>query len=384
MEDKSGLSDDQVREIAKESESTDGKKVTIKEVFEATDSSGEVDVSKLQSSWEELTPKAKEYDWVRTTSGEWFKGKIKALYNDELEFDSEEIGLYTFDMEDITNIKSYQIMSINIEDIAIFTGIIRFKDEKIEIIQGNNTFDFTRDQIISFAPNSEKERDSWSGKISLSVDRRKGNKDQFDYTASADLKRRTSKSRLTLDYLGRISKINEITTADDHRLNEKFDIYLSRNFFWTPLFGEFYTDEFQNIEAQYTGGVGIGYTVIDTKTTEWYLSGGPAAVYTEYHTVLENEKKSISSPALELSTNLEVELSKKVDLKFVYKLTFTDEKSGLYKHHMLAKMEHELTSWLDFDITAIWDYLKKPEKDEEGLLPKQDDYQFLFGLGIEF
>ncbi len=384
VKDKSGLSDDEVREIAKKSEKTDDKKVTIKEVFEATDSSGKVDVSKLRSTWEELTPTAKTYDWVRTTSGEWFKGEIKALYNDNLEFDSSEIGLYTFDFDDVTNIKSYNVMSVNIEGLASFVGIIRLKGSKIKIIQGHNTFEFEKTQVVSFAPASEKERDSWSGKITLNLDKRTGNKNQFDYTTTLNLKRRTDKSRLVLDYLGRVSEVNSIKTANDHRINEKFDIYLSRDFFWTPLFAEYYTDEFQNIDSQYTAGVGLGYTVIDTKKTEWYLSGGPAVVYTTHSTVLETEDRTISSPALELSTNLTVDINSKMDFKYDYKLTLTDENSGRYKHHMVAALENELTSWLDFDITAIWDYLKEPQRDAEGLLPKRDDYQFLLGLGVEF
>ena len=383
VKDESGLSDDELREVAKESDTKDDKKVTIKEVFEATDEKGKVDVSALQS-WDDLTPDATKYDWIRTKSGEWFKGEIKALYKDSLEFDSEEIGIYVFDLEDIANIKSYNVMSINIEDIAIIDGIIRLKDENIEIIQGDKSFKFKRSQIVSFAPDAEHETDYWSGKITLSLDRRVGNRDQFDYTTQANLKRRTSKTRLVLDYIGRIAKVNSVEITNDHRINEKFDIYLSRNFFWTPFFSEYYTDEYQNIKSQFTGGVGIGYTVIDTKMIDWDISGGPAAMYTEYGTVQAPNEKIVSSPALELSTDLEIELSKIVDFKYNYKLSLTDTKSGKYTHHMVATFENELTSWLDFDITGIWDHIDKPEKQSDGIVPDKNDFQFLLGLGVEF
>jgi len=384
IEDKSGKSADEIREIAKESEINDKKKISIKDIFEVTDSKGDVDVSKLQSSWENLSPKADTHDWVRTKSGEWFKGKIKTLYHDTLEFDSDEIGIYNFDFKDISQIKTYQVMSVNIEDVALFKGIIRLKDKKIEIIQGDNKYTFDANQIISCVPNAETEKDLWSGKISLSVDKRLGNKKQFDYTAQLNLKRITPKTRLVLDYLGRISNVENNLVSADHRIDEKFDIYLSRNFFWTPLFAEYYTDKFKNIKAQYSGGIGIGYTILDTKLTDWYLSGGPAIIYTQYSTVLESGEKKITSPAFELSTNLDIELSKKVDLKYHYKLTFADRESGTYKHHMLVTVEHELTSWLDLDMKGIWDYIYRPEKDSNGLVAQKSDYQFVMGLGVEF
>lgn len=384
IEDTSGLSDDEVRDIAEKADKEE-KKVSIEEVIQATDSNGTVDVSKIQSRWEELSPTPKDgWDWVQTKSGEWFKGEIKALYDKELEFDSDEVGIYTFDFEDIAQIRSYHRLSVNIEDVASFTGIIRLKDKTITIIQGDKRYEFPRDQIISAAPSGELERHLWSGKITLSLDKRSGNKDQFDYTAKANLNRRTGESRLRLDYLGRISKKESEETANDHRINEKFDIYLSRRFFWTPLFAEYYTDEFLNIKHQYTAGVGIGYTIVDTNRVEWDVSGGPAVVQTHYYTVAEGSDDATRSAALEISTLLDVELTKITDLEFSYKGTFSDEEAGRYKHHMVFTLENELTGWLDLDISLIWDHLQKPREASDSSVPDQDDYQMLLGLGIEF
>ena len=90
IEDSSGLSDDEVRNVAKESDTNkETKKVSISEVIEAVDEKGQVDVSKLQSPWEELSPTPKKYDWVQSKSGEWFKGDIKSIYDEKLEFDSD-------------------------------------------------------------------------------------------------------------------------------------------------------------------------------------------------------------------------------------------------------------------------------------------------------
>jgi len=383
IEDTSGITQEELKEKAEKIDANSTQEITIQEVFKATDNEGNVDITKLQS-WEDLTPTANNFDWVRTRSGEWFKGTIEALYDYKLEFDSEEMGLHTFDFEDITHIKSNQTLSVNIEGLAIFNGIVRLKHDKINIIQGDKEFIFKRSQIVSLAPDNGLEREYWSGKISISLDKRSGNKEQFDYTATATIKRRTSKTRLVLDYLGRISEVNDVKTAQDHRINEKFDIYLSRSFFWTPFFSEFYTDKFQNIKTQYTAGIGAGYSPYHTKKVELDLTAGPAFLYTKHETVQAGQEKEIYSPAAEFRLILDIDISERSDFKYNYLITLTDKNSGQYSHHMIATLENEITTWLDFDISAIWDYIAIPERTASGELPSNDDYQVLVGLGVEF
>ncbi|WP_193110940.1 DUF481 domain-containing protein [Sulfurimonas paralvinellae] len=369
IEDTSGLSEDEVRQVAKKIDKKEAKK--NKEI-------------KKRVRWEDLSPTPVQSDWVETKSGEWFRGKIKGLYNDKLEFDSDEVGVYTFDLDDIKAIKSYQILSVNIENLASISGILRLDGDKLTIIQGDEKYLFPKSQIVSFAPDAELERNLWSGKITFNLDIRSGNTKQADYASQIALKRRTARSILAFDYLGRISFKDNEEIANDHRINEKYDRYITRHFFWTPLFSEYYTDKYKNIKHQATAGFGLGYTLIDTKKTLWNLSGGPAVIYTQFYTVETGHNGSNYSPAMELSTKFERELSAITDFTYDYKLTFSDRDAGVYKHHMIIKFENDLTSWFDLDFTAIWDYVDKPTEDAQGIKPKSSDYQFLVGLGIEF
>ena len=378
------MSDDEIRKRAKTSDNKKVAKVSVSEVVKALDESGKVDISKLQERWEELSPTPVKYDWVQTKSGEWFKGEIKALYDDKLEFDSDEVGLYTFNFEDVVRIKSYHIISVNIENLASFPGVLRLKGEDLTIIQGENRYEFKRHDIVSFAPDGKYERNFWSGKATVGLDIRSGNTNQYDYSATLNVQRRTSVSRLSFDYLGRITSKDDEETANDHRLNQKYDRYLTRHFFWTPAFSEFYTDKYKNIDRQLTFGLGAGYTLIDTKKTTWSFSGGPAGLYTRYVTVSSGKDIDSYSPAMELSTNYEIEINKITDITYNYKLTFTDDKAGKYKHHMLLTFENELTSWLDLDITGVWDYIYEPETSSDGVVPEKSDFQLLIALGMEF
>ena len=384
VEDESGLSDDAVRKIAKESDKKVKKILDIQDVMDVTDENGKVDLAKLEAKWDKLSPSPVKYDWVQTKSGEWFKGVIKALYDDKLEFDSKEVGLYTFNLDDVTQIKSYHLMSVNIENLTSIKGVLRLKNDTLTIIQGENRYSFNKSKVVSFAPDGAKERNLWSGKLNIGFDIRNGNSAQQDYTATVNLQRRTSKSRLELSYLGRISSKDGVETANDHRVNEKYDVYLNRRFFWTPLFSEFYTDKFKNIDKQLTAGVGVGYTLLDDKKIFWSFSGGPAFVYTRYSAVDTATNQDSFSPALEISTQYEYEISKMTELKYNYKLTYTTDEAGKYKHHMVLVLENELFSWLDFDITGIWDYVKSPTASDDGTVPLKNDFQMIMGFGVEF
>jgi len=388
IKDTSGLTDEEIRKIATQKDEKEKKaNVKTKDIIKTIIDSNykdNIDISKLQTPWEKLSPTPKKYDWVQTKSGEWFKGYIKALYDDELEFDSDEIGLYVFDFDDVIQIKSYQILTVNIEDVAIIKGIVRFKDNTITIIQGNTKYDFRKNQIVSLASEGEKEGDMWSGKITLSMDRRTGNTKSFDYTAKVNAKRQTAKTKLQLDYLGRIASKNDIETANDHLINEKFNIYINRRFFWIPLSSEFYQNTYKNIQARYRAGAGLGYVFLDNNTVQWDISGGPAYLSTEYVSVEQSDSSIASSIALELSTNLDLEINSKMDLKYNYLLTWSNDTTGAYSHHMILTLENEITSWLDLDISGIWDYTLMPRKKSDGEIPLKDDFQILIGLGIEF
>ena len=238
LKDTSGLSKEAVREKAEKQDRNEEKRVEVQDVIKKLQDSnpdGTVNLSEIQVMWEDLSPRADKYDWVQTDSGEWFKGEIISLYREDLEFDSDEIGIYIFDFDDVKQIKSYNVIAVNVDNTAIFRGIIRYKDNKITIIQGDQKYTFSRDEIVSMAPEGGDEFSKWSGKISFGIDMKKGNTDQLDYSAKANLKRITGQNRLTLDYLGRYLKKMGAQTMSDNRLNEKYDVFLKDNFFWTPF-----------------------------------------------------------------------------------------------------------------------------------------------------
>jgi putative salt-induced outer membrane protein YdiY len=342
------------------------------------------EVQKKAEAWNNFVPPSDSYDWVQLTSNEWLKGDIKVMYNEVLEFDSDELGILSLDMEDISQIRSGGIMSIRLNGPRVVYGSLLLTQDEIILTYGANKQTYKRSELVSISKRETREISLWSVKLNLGFDISSGNTDQTDYSSQLDLRRRTANNRFVATYLGQYSKTQDIDTADNNRLNSFIDIFQTRRFYWRPIFAEYFRDPFQNIQSQYTLGAGLGYQLVDTKKTEWNLTTGPAYQKTRFDSVVAGEDKEASTPALVTSTTYETELTKRIDFDFTYSFKLVNESSGTYTHHTVTSFETELTSWLDFDIAFIWDYVKDPTPNSDGTIPDSDDYKLTLSLGIEY
>ncbi len=350
--------------------------------FWVTTASAETD----STAWH---PEALEFDWVQLTSGEWLKGEIKSMYNESLEFDSDKLDLLSIDWDDVKYLKSYRRCHVHLETYGAIVGVLQISDSKITVSNGEDEKTFERMQLVSFTPAGEREIDLWAIKFALSLNLRSGNTEQIDYTAKFSAKRRTAKSRFLIDYIGNISKTNAVSgsleeTINNHRVSFSMDNYATRKFFYTPAFGEYYRDPFQNIERRITLGAGVGYTPYDTGKVEWNIAGGPAVLTTRYLSVQEGENIEVTTGAITLSTDLDVKLSNTLDFIYKYNIQASKKEAGGYAHHMIATLESELTGRLDLDISLVWDRISQPTVDETGFVPKPDDYRLMLGVSYSF
>lgn len=345
---------------------------------EAEDSTSE------EKTWEQMVPSAAYYDWIQLTSDEWLKGDLEAMYEEKVEFDSDELDFLELDWEDVAKVRGHGVHSVFIEGYGTIVGNLRVDEEKAIINEGDETREFPRNLVVSIAKGEPKESNYWAGKISLGLNVSKGNSDQEDYSTTANIQRRTSRTRLTLNYLGSNSLTRGIQTANSHRADGTYDIFKSRKYFLRPVFGEYYRDTFSNIAHRYTVGIGIGYHIIDTSKTEWDVTGGPAYQGTEFVSVEQGEDSQDSTPALVVDSLFDTELNKRIDFIWGYRFQLLNESSGSYTHHFVTTLESELSKVLDLDISFVWDRTQNPTADEFGVVPEQDDYQIIVALGIDF
>jgi len=322
---------------------------------------------------------ATHFDWVRLNSGEWLKGELVSMYDKEIEFDSDVLDTLIIDREDVYMIISDRHHTVRFNDGNELSGTLNISGGYVKV--GEQEAKYRYRDLVSIAPSVESELSAWTVKISLGADISKGNTDQTEYSARADIKRRTASSRFLAEFLGYRTTSDEQVTKNNIRANGTFDWFQTQKMYYRPIFFEYYRDPFQNIANKYTVGAGVGYYVMDTDKTEWDFSTGPA--YQKTESVATGEEKSNSSWSYFVGTNYELEVTKKIDFTFNYRYLTANSDAGGDSQYAMAAFEFEITDDIDFDMSLVWDYLADPIADENGVVPEKEDYKMIFALGID-
>jgi putative salt-induced outer membrane protein YdiY len=321
-------------------------------------------------------------DWIQLKSGEWLRGRLYGMQNRKLEFESDELDDLTFDWKDIHQVISPQAL-VSYGDRESTWGALRVDRENVTVT-GAKEVKFRRYDLVGIAPGSPRERDYWSGRFNVGLNLRSGNTRQADLVTKIKLERRTPITHLKLEYVGNFSEVSGVETVNNQRATESFDYFLTRRLFVRVPYTEYYHDPFQNIAHRLTVGGGMGYYLIDTPKVEWLVSGGPAYQFIRFDTVEPGEETERSTPAFSLQSNLDIELTKRVDLELGYQGIAAQENAGGVTHHGSVTLEIDLTRRIDLDISFIWDRIGSPQADSAGEVPKKDDFRLNLSLGVKF
>ena len=336
--------------------------------------------------WQPVAPEGlpEDYDWIRLSSGEWLKGEIIAMFDDDFEFESDELGVLKFDFDDVQEIRSARVVQVGFQGRESVVGRLTMEGGTVRVIGDGGEVEFDRVTILSLIVGTPRERNYWSGNVNLGGNIRSGNTEQIDYTARFGAMRRTINNRMTFDYVGSITRIDSEDTSNNHRANVGWDRFVSRRLFVSLANVEWYRDRFQNIANRWTLGAGLGYEIIDTSRATWSVNGGPAWQSTAWDSVEAGDDDTSGSLALHVGTDLDLELTDSIDFYASYDALFTEQDSGTYSHHLDTGLEIELIGDLDFNIAWIWDHIRDPRPLEDGTVPEQNDTRLVFGLGWSF
>ena len=335
------------------------------------------------TGWQPPPPMPDDFDWIQLVSDEWLKGEIIEMFDDKLEFDSDELDLQSFDWEDIKQLRSAGVMRVGFERGVSAIGQV-FIDEDTVRVMGAKDQQFDRDRLLSITAGEPKVINYWSIKAGLGANASRGNTEQTEANANLKAVRRTLLNRISVEYLGNYILTDGVQTANKHRVNGIWDRFLNRRLFVKPVTLEWFRDPFQNIDYRATVGVGAGYQLIDTDRTEWRLSGGVGYQQTKFDDVAESDSDTEDTAAFSISSKYDIELTKWMDFLSEYRAQFVNSASGKYNHHFVVGFETELTRLLDLDISLVWDRIEQPRADSEGNAPKQNDFRILFGISFDF
>jgi putative salt-induced outer membrane protein YdiY len=345
--------------------------------------------SRAQDTKQAWQPKAPEglptdFDWIRLPSDEWLKGKIVSMYDGKLEFDSDELGVHTFDFADIKELRSSRVLQVGFAARPPLMGRLVVDGKAARVVGETGETAFDRSEILTIVVGAKREIDYWSGYANLGGTIRSGNSDQIDYTARLGTVRRSVRDRTGIEYIGNITRINDADTSNNHRVTLGWDRFLNKRLFLNLVGLEWYRDPFQNVANRWTVTAGLGYEIVDTPRTTGSVTAGPAWQSTDWKSVLAGEDDSASSVALRVGTRFDHEFTGSIDFYTLYNAFFTDEASGSYTHHFDMGLKIELTGDLNVNASWVWDYVQDPRALEDGSFPKKDDTRLVFGLGWSF
>ncbi len=279
------------------------------------------------------------FDWIELKSGEWLKGRLVYVQKKKVELDSEKLDRQKFDLKDVRGIYPARPMNVKFEDLQPVFTPVTVQAKPCAAIEQPERMEMPRDELTGITPGGLRERDYWSGEFALGFDLEAGNTRQANLSASLSMTRRTPATRFDLDYVGNYSEANEVTNAQDQRLNVSYDIFLDKGFFVRPIGAEYYRDPLANIDSRVTVGVALGYSIFDRDDLEWFVAVGPSYQKTWFVDVPAGEDDTASSPGLSLQTKFKKELTNKVDLIFEYGGIFTTPDSGSYSQHVGLRLK---------------------------------------------
>ncbi len=329
-------------------------------------------------------PNPKDFDWIRLNSGEWLKGDITSMTEDNLVFDSDELDELNLDWGDVAEVYSPRTNMLGFTDQREESGTLKIVGDDIVIGTGAGARRYNRSELLTIVPGEMTEASYWSGKLSLGISNQSGNTEQLTINAKAGVKRQTTSSRVSLDYIGNIGEANSVQNINNHRLTGKWDLLVSRKWFVTPVAVDVFSDRFQNIQVQVTPSAGIGYHLVDTSTVAWDISLGAGYRVTYFDSVAaggeDPQTTATAIPGLHLDWDITGDIEWIVD----YTLEIGVPETERTNQHLVTTLSIDLYGDFDLDLTFQWDRIGQPVPDANGNVPQKDDFRTSVGLGWEF
>jgi putative salt-induced outer membrane protein YdiY len=325
-----------------------------------------------------------EHTWIELTSGEWLKGTITAVYDSRLYFDSVHFGDIRIRLSKIRRVQGQGSFEIATEGRVTLVGKLEVSGDTVIVNTDDEQFEYDRSQILSVTPSFERERERWTGNVRAGLNVRQGNADIVEGNLAMTLTRRTPTARGVVEYLGQVNETEGERVANSHRLNVSRDRYTGKRFFWRPIALQYYQDRLQNVAHQATIDAGVGFILADSQRVDWDFQLGAGVNYLKNVSVVGDASLSDTSPAGTLGSDLSIEITPSMDYELDIAMSFLNEDSGRYQHHIVTGLSTDLIGDLDFDASIILDRIEKPQRQQDGTLPEKDDLWVIFGLSYDF
>jgi hypothetical protein len=204
----------------------------------------------------------------------------------------------------------------------------------------------------------------------------------LNLNTSLKIVRETPLTKIGLSYTGNVATQESEISANNHRAIAGFSAYLTNRFFLVVPSVEAFQDEFQNIQLRLTPAAGLGYNIIVRRRTRWQAAFAAGYQATKYFSVAEGDDFD-SDLALQLNTDLDIDLPKRFEWETSYQLQLVATDIGKTSQHVSSTLSVDLWGPVDLDTTFQWDWVAEPTADAEGHIAEQNDYRISVGFGLD-
>lgn len=325
------------------------------------------------------------FDWVQLVSGEWVKGEIKRMRDDNLEFDSDKLGLQNIDFADVLEVHSPAVNTYVFDQRISATGLGIITKDKVIVQTDAGTEIFDRGELESIVAGGARERDWWSMKLRFGLTLNRGNTDQLTYDILFNVVREDRMTLLDLNYNSSFGRTGGAQNVNRHLGEFDFKVFLSSRWFVTPAFGQLFNDRFQNIRFRATPAAGAGVHIIDKPKVKWDFQTGVGYQFLRYREDAAGVENPQSDFFIPLYTYWDFDITGDIDFTASWLTNLVVTTIGNTNHTGKADVSIELTSVIDLDISFLFLRTEQPGPPPDAADPplEKNDYQLIVGIALE-
>ena len=227
-----------------------------------------------------LSPCATQAAVVLLKNGDRITGRIVKMDHERLEIDPEFSDIIKIKWDDVQSITSERPMSIKLYgevDMPENAGEQRLDRLIVYSLGDDGPIRLEDVRAINFAEND------YRGYLSAGGNQSSGNSQTEAMNVSGNLIYRRLEHRYTLDGKYNRGQADGKDTANNGAFSIKYDYFLTRRLYMGAMnLAE--TDQFQNLTVRNTGGLLLGYDLLDREHHNLSIGAGPAAVYQDFTT----------------------------------------------------------------------------------------------------
>jgi putative salt-induced outer membrane protein YdiY len=323
------------------------------------------------------------YDWMRLTSGEWLKGNLKRMRDDEIEFDSDKLDIVTFEWEDVDRLLCPVINTYVFEGKLDLVGRAVVTADTVVVETEDGIQRYPRKDLLSIVEGAPRERNWWSSRLGAGFSATAGNTNQGSFGGYFELERADYRTRTLLRYDGTIGYANKEQNVNRHIGNASARLFISHRWYIYPAAAQFLNDRFQNTRFRATPGAGSGVHLFDTKRWKWDVDWGLGYQYIEFLSAASGVTNPQNDGFVTAGTWAELEFYKDIELELDWRTNLLYTTIGNTNHTAYANFTVEVSDIFDFEVKFTFLRTENPPPRADGTQPQKNDYQLSVGVAFD-